>query len=116
MPLPENPLPPCPRTTNCHRESRAFTRPAAVLFADALAAVRTLSNRTTGRATEIERDADGLGLHATFEVLVFTDDLHLRAERHGGGAVLHVRSASRVGRSDLGTNRRRVRALFETIA
>jgi uncharacterized protein (DUF1499 family) len=29
--------------------------------------------------------------------------------------VLHVRSASRVGKGDLGVNRRRVRALFDAL-
>jgi uncharacterized protein (DUF1499 family) len=111
--LPENPLPACPSSPNCHRESRAYERPPQDLFRAALAAVRDLSGLTIGRATEIERDA--LGLHASFRVFVFTDDLDLRVAPHGGGSVLHVRSASRVGRSDLGTNRRRVRALFEAL-
>ncbi len=115
MPLPDNPLPRCPSTPNCHRESRLFDRAPATLFADALEAVRTLGGLTTGRATEIERDPDGRGLHACFDVFVFTDDLHLRVEPYTGGAVLHVRSASRLGRSDLGTNHRRVRAFFEAL-
>lgn len=112
--LPENPLPPCPGTPNCYRESRAYDRPPPALFDDALAAVRDVGGLTVGRATEIERD--GLGLHAAFRVLVFTDDLDLLVAPHDGGAVLHVRSASRVGHSDLGTNHRRVRALFDALA
>lgn len=112
-PLPDNPLPRCPGTPNCYRESRAYDRPPQALFDAALAAVRDLDGLTIGRAEEIERD--GLGLHAPFKVFVFTDDLDLRVERHGDGAVLHVRSASRVGKSDLGTNRRRVNALFDAL-
>jgi uncharacterized protein (DUF1499 family) len=98
---------------NCYRESQAFDRAPQALFDAALAAVRDLDGLTIGRATEIERN--GLGLHAPFKVFIFTDDLDLRVEHHGSGAVLHVRSASRVGRSDLGTNRRRVRALFDAL-
>jgi uncharacterized protein (DUF1499 family) len=51
--------------------------------------------------------------YAHFEVtttlLRFRDDLELRLDREA--RVIQVRSASRVGRSDLGTNRRRVEAL-----
>jgi len=113
-PLPENPLPRCPGTPNCHRESRAFDRSPQDLFDDTLAAVRELDGLTIGQAEEIERD--GLGLHAPFKVFVFTDDLDLRVAPHSDGAVLHVRSASRVGKSDLGTNRRRVRALLDALS
>lgn len=111
--LPDNPLPRCPGTPNCHRESRAYDRPPQALFDAALAAVRDLDGLTIGRAEEIERN--GLSLHAPFKVFVFTDDLDLRVTPHGKGSVLHVRSASRVGHGDLGTNRRRVKALFDAL-
>lgn len=39
----------------------------------------------------------------------FTDDLELMVDRQAG--LIHVRSASRVGYSDLGVNRRRVEAI-----
>jgi uncharacterized protein (DUF1499 family) len=113
---PESPLPPCPATPNCYRESRTFDRPPAQLFTDALACLRELSGLTIGHAVEIERDGERLSLHATFKVLVFTDDFDLRVTRHDGGAVVHVRSASRVGAGDLGTNRRRVRAFLDGLA
>ncbi len=109
----ENPLPPCPATPNCYRESRAFARPPATLFADANRCLRTLSGFTIGHAVEIDRMPDRLGLHATFKMFLFTDDLDLLVAPHGGDAVVHVRSASRVGAGDLGTNRRRVRALLD---
>jgi uncharacterized protein (DUF1499 family) len=50
-------------------------------------------------------------LHATFTtpLLKFTDDLELWLDAAGG--VLQVRSASRLGRSDLGVNRARVERL-----
>ena len=51
----------------------------------------------------------GSYLHATFvsRIFRFVDDLELRAD----GETIHVRSASRVGYSDLGVNRKRVEAL-----
>lgn len=56
------------------------------------------------RASVLSRTADSL--HAVFvsPVFRFRDDLHAEAD----GGELQVRSASRVGYSDLGANRRRV--------
>lgn len=53
-------------------------------------------------------------LHATFSsrLFRFVDDLELRPD----GAMLQVRSASRVGHSDLGVNRQRVEALRSALA
>jgi uncharacterized protein (DUF1499 family) len=50
-------------------------------------------------------------LHAEFSTrwLRFVDDLELYLD--ASGRVIHVRSASRLGHSDLGTNRRRVEAI-----
>lgn len=45
-------------------------------------------------------------VHATCRVFVFTDDLHARFDDAAG--LVHLRSASRVGRHDLGVNRRRI--------
>jgi uncharacterized protein (DUF1499 family) len=50
-------------------------------------------------------------LHAEFRSAVFrfVDDLEFLADESAG--VIHVRSASRVGTSDLGVNRRRVETI-----
>ncbi len=50
-------------------------------------------------------------LHATYKtaLLGYTDDLELLLDDNSG--VLHIRSASRIGRSDLGANRKRIEAL-----
>ena len=63
--------------------------------------------------TEIEEREDAY-LHAVFTTRIFSwkDDLELLVE----GDVLHVRSASRVGRGDLGANRQRVEALRRALA
>lgn len=55
-------------------------------------------------------------LHATFTSLVFrfTDDVEFLVDEDAG--VIHVRSASRIGYSDLGANRSRVDALREAWA
>ena len=60
--------------------------------------------------TEIVRSETGY-LHAECKssLFGFVDDVELHLDRQTG--VLHVRSASRVGYSDLGVNRRRVDSL-----
>lgn len=48
--------------------------------------------------------------------LIFKDDVAVEvAPRDDTGSVLFVRSASRVGHSDLGVNRRRVERLLEAV-
>ena len=55
-------------------------------------------------------------LHAECTSLIFrfVDDLEFLLDADAG--VIHVRSASRAGRSDLGVNRRRVEALRQALA
>ncbi len=48
--------------------------------------------------------------HAT-SLFRFVDDIVVRIRAEGGGSVVDVRSLSRVGRSDLGANAARIRAL-----
>lgn len=50
----------------------------------------------------------------TTAVMRFRDDVQLELDRTGG--LLHFRSASRVGHSDLGVNRRRMEAIREALA
>lgn len=49
-------------------------------------------------------------------LLGFKDDVHIKLEPGAGGTVLvSVRSASRTGKGDLGTNTRHILDLFETL-
>lgn len=50
-------------------------------------------------------------LHATYKTTLmgYTDDLELLLDENSGE--LHIRSASRIGSSDLGANRKRIEAL-----
>ncbi len=45
----------------------------------------------------------------------FKDDVAIRIRPDGSGSRIDVRSVSRVGRSDLGANARRIRAFLELI-
>lgn len=104
-------LRPCPDTPNCvvsegERPSIApltFTGDAADSWQAARSAVEALGGTV--------RTDDGGYLWATFtsRIFRFVDDLELRLDADGGA--IHMRSASRVGHSDLGVNSKRVEAL-----
>ncbi len=47
---------------------------------------------------------------ATTPRMKFVDDIHIVVEAAGAGSRVRVRSASRVGKTDFGTNARRIRA------
>ena len=108
--LPENPLAPCPGTPNCVRETRRFDLPPETLFERADTALNALGPAVLTRYEPEYR------IEAVFRVFVFKDDVELLVEPDDAGALLHIRSASRVGRSDLGVNRRRVDRFFEALA
>jgi uncharacterized protein (DUF1499 family) len=78
----------------------------------AYAAVRAAAG-TMPRWTEVA-SASSLSLHyeARTKVASFVDDVRLEVSARPGGAHLRVRSSSREGLWDLGTNGRRVRAFL----
>ncbi len=106
-------LSPCPNTPNCvcsedpsayfYIEPLSFDDPADYAWQRVRQAVVSAGGR-------IQREADRyLWVSFTTKWLRFVDDMELRmdADRH----VIHVRSASRVGRSDFGVNKTRVETL-----
>jgi uncharacterized protein (DUF1499 family) len=105
---------PCPTTPNC--VSSLALIPAAQVLPLATAgtipwtAVRSAVEHAGGT---IMLDQEAY-LWATFTSTVFrfVDDLEIRRDPDG---TLQVRSASRVGSSDLGVNRRRVNALRDRL-
>jgi len=113
--LVEGRLQPCPDTPNC--VSSEFVSDAAhyiealVYSADQEAEVlpRLIKVvRELGGSIQLE-EADYLAATFTSPVFRFVDDLELRIDREQ--KTIHLRSASRVGRSDLGANRKRVELL-----
>jgi uncharacterized protein (DUF1499 family) len=105
-------LAPCPSPDHCVREEWHVADPLA-----AMEQLRPVVAALPGARIEAERpdsvqSAEGDGyLHATTEsrLFGFIDDLELAADPQLG--VLQVRSASRLGDSDLGVNRRRLEQL-----
>ncbi len=83
----------------------AFTGTAA----EAQAAVRAIVANHKGETAEVVT-VDGNYVHIEFttSLMKYVDDLELLVVP---GEKIHVRSASRIGRSDMGANRKRVEAI-----
>lgn len=109
MAPPPNPLPDCRSPTNCVRVSQVYALDPDTLFVRTEAALGALGPAELRSRPDIRR------LDAVDRVLVFKDDVAAVIEPHEEGAALHLRSSSRVGRSDLGVNRRRVQRLLRHI-
>ena len=110
-------LRPCPATPNCvcsdGPEGDAFVEPLSY-SASAEQAWQRMRQAIVAAGGAVVSEQDGY-LHARFEtpLLRFVDDVELRLDRDK--RLIHIRSASRVGHSDLGANRKRVahiRAVF----
>lgn len=111
-------LAPCPSSSNCVSSdaSDADHRVEAfALAAPANDAWRIIREEVANlpRTTVVDETADYLHAECASSLFGFVDDLelHLRAS----GKVVAIRSASRVGYSDLGANRRRVERLRESL-
>ncbi|MFN2374308.1 MAG: DUF1499 domain-containing protein [Cyclonatronaceae bacterium] len=106
------PVQPCPDTPNCHIEEVAIPENPALLF-DRL--VECLHK--TG-AESVTPEPDELFVSAVYKIplLGFRDDVTVRVVPAGNGeSVLFIRSASRVGHSDLGVNQRRVKRILRKL-
>jgi uncharacterized protein (DUF1499 family) len=112
-------LAPCPDRPNCvctqatddaHRiELLAYDGSAEEAMARLKAALATLP-----RTRIVTETADYLHAECTSLVFRFVDDVEFLLDRER--KVIHFRSASRVGHSDLGVNRRRMEALRQAFA
>lgn len=103
-------LHPCPATPNCvcseQQDEGAFVEPLSYSIAldDAWLRVKQAIVKTGG---VVLTEQNGY-LHARYvtPLMRYVDDVELRVDEDKH--VIHIRSASRVGHSDLGANRKRV--------
>lgn len=107
-------LAPCPRSPNCvsslATDAVHRVEPLTLGGSPELALARLGEIlEAMPRAQVTERDEGYLKARFRSLVFGFVDDLELAVDVAAG--VIHVRSASRVGRADLGVNRRRVERL-----
>lgn len=111
-------LRPCPATPNCvcseYPGKDTYTEPLGFVGSTeaAWARLERVIAETGGRVIAEEPGY----LRAVYEtqLLRFIDDVEFRQDKNN--SMIHVRSASRMGHSDLGANRKRVekiRAMFE---
>ncbi|MEL6714840.1 MAG: DUF1499 domain-containing protein [Planctomycetota bacterium] len=116
----EGRLAPCPASPNCVCSEAgpsedsfisAFEVPEGE---DPRAAFERLVGLVASRGRVAARDGDWLHAVFTTRILRFRDDVELRLDE--AARVVHVRSASRLGYSDLGANRARVERLREAFA
>lgn len=111
-------LAPCPATPNCvHTGLRhpdgtpGMHIRGGILDSEYMARLRDIVE-SMPRTTIVTRTDNYLHAEVRSRVFRFVDDLELLI---AGGGELIVRSASRVGRSDLGVNGRRVERLRERL-
>jgi uncharacterized protein (DUF1499 family) len=107
-------LAPCPGSPNCVCSQGADAAHAVAPFAftgspeGAMKCLRALL-ASWPRTTVVREEEGYLHAECRSRVFRFVDDVELLLD--APASVVHVRSASRAGRSDLGVNRRRVEAL-----
>ncbi|MDH4188618.1 MAG: DUF1499 domain-containing protein [Betaproteobacteria bacterium] len=103
-----------PDTAALQKKAYPDIGPAQIDAAPAAAFERALAAaRAMGWEIIASVPADGR-IEAVASTLLFgfKDDVVIRVAAHGGGSRVDIRSLSRVGRSDLGANARRIRAFL----
>ena len=106
---------------NIGRQRKAYPDLKPVVRADApesayeavLAAVRRMPRWNVVGADAAARVVEAV---ATTGLLRFKDDVVIEVRPKGAGSAVHLRSKSRVGRSDFGANAARIRAFTEELA
>jgi uncharacterized protein (DUF1499 family) len=116
MPTPTQPprLPPCPRTPNCvstqspsgpqHMDPIPYTGPLAAARARMLKVLRDHP-----RTRIVREDPLYLKAECRSAIFRFVDDVEIAFD--DGAKRIDFRSASRLGRSDFGVNRKRMEAI-----
>lgn len=96
--------------------TRTYKTDLQTFAAEAARIVPTLSTYGgSWKYTATEQDENSVVIKAEVPVVVFTDDLQIKAEKAADGIRVNVRSSSRVGKSDLGENRRHVLKILEAL-
>ena len=112
-------LKPCPDTPNCvssqSGEASQKVKPLAVPkeIHDPIGRLKRIIE-SQGRTEVLDEEADYLWVRFTSRTFRFKDDLECYYDPDAG--VIHLRSASRLGRYDFGVNRKRVEMIRELFA
>lgn len=92
--------------------TQRFTQPYERVFDAALATARAQGWDVTGT----DRERGTIDAVATTRLLRFKDDVTITVARAGDATAVDVRSRSRVGKGDFGTNARRIRRFQADLA
>lgn len=93
-------------------QAQRFNQPAEQVFAAALAVAKD-----SGWEIRLTEPAEGvIEATATTRLFKFKDDVTITVKSENGAAVVNIRSKSRIGKGDLGTNARRIRAFQAELA
>ena len=98
----------CPDSPNCVSSSETRESHSIAPIAGALSSVKQAITQMPG-AQIISEEGNYLYAEFTTRLMGFVDDVEFLADPAAG--VVHVRSASRLGHSDLGVNRERIEAI-----
>ncbi len=93
-------------------QPQRFNQPSDRVFDTALAVAQAMG----WEIRETNREQGVIEAIATTRLFKFKDDVTVTITREGGATVVNVRSKSRVGKGDLGTNARRIRAFQAELA
>lgn len=93
-------------------QPQRFNQPAEKVFDAALA----LSQATGWEIRESKREQGLIEAVATTRLFKFKDDVTITISNDGSATVVNVRSKSRIGKGDMGTNARRIRAFQAELA
>lgn len=103
-------------TRDDHRFPELRTRVFDIGAVDLVEYVRRACEMLGWEDVGVDPDRARVRARVRTRLLRFTDDLEARVEATGPeSAKLHVRSSSRVGRGDLGTNARHVLELYQAV-
>lgn len=104
-----HPFEPCPDSPNCVIQSVEYDIPQSDLYNLVCNALKKTEPH------EIKENKESFKIDAVFRIAVFgfKDDVNIAVDKlDDSKSVLHIKSASRVGYSDLGVNSRRLKRFF----
>ncbi|MFN0107883.1 MAG: DUF1499 domain-containing protein [Blastocatellia bacterium] len=93
-------------------QPQRFTQPMEKVFAAAL----EVSQAQGWELREAKPNQGIIEAIATTRLLKFKDDVTITVSNEGSSTVVNVRSKSRIGKGDMGTNARRIRAFQMELA
>lgn len=107
-----HPFDPCPGSPNCIIHSKIFSLPDHQLFERCMHVLKDMTIH------KLFLEKSDFYIHAIFRIPLFgfKDDLYITVtEAANNCAVLHIKSASRLGRSDFGVNARRIHFFVDNL-